>query len=134
MSDDNVDVVRRCIASLNAADLAALPELVHPDIEWRDRMHAPDVPEVLHGIAALEGLAEQWQAAYDSLTVEVLEYIDEGTWVICVSRWVAQSKDSGITVDVRSVDAYEVQDGKLRRSWGGFTDLQTARSALGLLG
>jgi ketosteroid isomerase-like protein len=134
MSRQTLETVQRWIRSLNEADIGALPRLVHPDIEWRDRMHAPDVPEVVHGIAALEQLASQWEAAYDSLTAEVLDYIDAHPWVICITRWLAQGKGSGMTVDVRSVDAYEVLEQKIRRSWGGFPDLKSARNALGLEG
>jgi hypothetical protein len=105
---------------------------VHPDIEWRDQMHAPDVPEVIHGIVALEHLASQWEAAYDSLTAEVLEYIDADPWVICVTRWRAKSKGSGIEVELRSVDAHDVEDGRIKRSWGGYSDLRSAEEALGL--
>jgi ketosteroid isomerase-like protein len=131
VSQENVEVVRRVLAAVNASDMNALPALAHHDIEWRDRMHAPDVPEVLHGTAELEDLAGQWQAAYDSLTVEVLDYIDADPWVICVSRWEARTKD-GLTVEVRSVDAYEIEAGRIRRSWGGFPDLPAARRELGL--
>jgi ketosteroid isomerase-like protein len=131
MSQENLEIVRRWIASLNAADTRALQTLMHNDIEWRDRMHAPDVLEVLHGVAALEGLAAQWNAAYDSLTAEVLDYIDADPWVICVSRWEAKTRD-GLAVEVRSVDAYEVLNGRIRRSWGGYPDLNAARDALGL--
>jgi ketosteroid isomerase-like protein len=131
MSQQNVEIVQRWIASLNAADVEALSTLVHPDIEWRDQMHAPDVPEVVHGIAALEQLAAQWEAAYDSLTVEVLDYLDAHPWVICVSRWEAQTKD-GLAVEVRSVDAYQVEDGRIKRSWGGHPDLKAAQDALGV--
>jgi ketosteroid isomerase-like protein len=134
MSQRNLDTVRRWIAALNAAEIDALPTLVHPDIEWRDRMHAPDVPEVLHGIAALERLASQWEGAYDSLTAEVLDYIDADPWVICVTCWRAQSTGSGIEVEVRSVDAYQVEDERIKRSWGGYPDLETAREALALEG
>ena len=132
MSAGNVEVVRRGIAAFNAADEEALRGLAHPDIEWRDRMHAPDVPEVLHGIAALEQLGSQWEEAYDSLTAEVLEYIDAGAWVVCDTRWHAQGKGSGMTVDVRSADAYAVEDEKIRRSWGGYPDVQAALDAVGL--
>ena len=127
-----VEVVRRFIAALNAADLDAGREILDPEIEWRDRMHAPDIPEVLHGLAELEGLVAQWGDAYDSLTAEVLEYVDAEPWIICVSVWRAESKGSGIEVEVRSVDAYEVVDGRIKRSWGGFADLDAAREALAL--
>jgi hypothetical protein len=50
---ENLDLVRSiCADRENAlADLGidALPRLADPDIEWRDQMHAPDVPEVLQG-------------------------------------------------------------------------------------
>jgi ketosteroid isomerase-like protein len=131
MSEEHVEVVRRWIACFNAADADAVMALAHPDIEWRDHMHAPDVPEVLHGSGALNQLAAQWQAAYDSLVVEVLDYIDADPWVICVSRWEARTKD-GMAVEVRSVDAYEVEDRKIKRSWGGYSDLRAAQTALGL--
>jgi ketosteroid isomerase-like protein len=131
VSQENVEVVSRWIACLNAANMDALATLMHPDIEWRDQMHAPDVPEVLHGIGALAQLAVQWEAAYDSLTAEVLDYIDADRWVICVSRWEARTKD-GMAVEVRSVDAYEVEDGRIKRSWGGYLDLRAAQDALGL--
>jgi hypothetical protein len=65
----------------------------------------------------------------DSLIVEVLDYIDADPWVICVSRWEARTKD-GMAVGVRSVDAYEVEDGKIKRSGGGYRDLQAAQTAL----
>jgi ketosteroid isomerase-like protein len=131
MSQDTVEVVRRWIAALNASDEASLRELVLPDIEWRDLMHAPDVPEVLHGVAALEMLGSQWKAAYESLTAEVLDYIEADPWVMCVSRWEARTRD-GMAVEVRSVDAYEVQDSRIKRSWGGYPNLDAARDAIGL--
>jgi ketosteroid isomerase-like protein len=131
VSQENVEVVRRYIASLNAADREALRVLMHPDIEWRDQMHAPDVPEIVHGFGGVEQLAAQWEAAYDSLTVDVLDYTDADPWVICVSRWEAQTKD-GMAIDVRSVDAYQVEDGTITRSWGGYPNLRAARDALGL--
>ena len=33
---------------------------------------------------------------------------------------------------MRSVDAYEVVDERIKRSWGGFADLESAREALAL--
>lgn len=124
-------MVKHAVAVLNTGDTSTLPELVHADIEWRDQMHAPDVPETIHGIAALKELAAQWEDAYRSLEAHVLEYVDADPWVICVTRWLAKT-DGGMAVDVRSVDAYEVRDGKIARSWGGYPDMEAARAALGL--
>jgi hypothetical protein len=35
---------------MNAGEWDALFELCHPDVEIRDLQHAPDLPEVLHGL------------------------------------------------------------------------------------
>ena len=39
---------------------------------------------------------------------------------------------SRIEVEVRSVDAYEVEDERIKRSWGGYPDLESIRQALTL--
>ena len=134
MSEEKVEIVRRANALGNARDWDTLLALVHPDIEWRDQMHAPDVPEVLHGIDEVQRLVAQWEAAYDTLTQEILEYIDADPWVICVTRWHGAGMGSGTPVEVRSVDAFEVKDGKITRSYGGYRDLAAAHAAIGAAG
>jgi ketosteroid isomerase-like protein len=49
MSQENVELVRSVSALLNSGDWEGAFAYFHPDIEWRDLMHAPDVPKVLHG-------------------------------------------------------------------------------------
>jgi ketosteroid isomerase-like protein len=132
MSQENVELVRRANALGNARHWEGLLGLVDPDIEWRDQMHAPDVPEVLHGIAELRRLMEQWEVAYETLTQEILEYIDADPWVICITRWHGEGKGSTTPVEVRSVDAFEVKDRMITRSFGGYPDLASARRAIGL--
>jgi ketosteroid isomerase-like protein len=132
MSQENVELVRRANALGNERDWEGLLGLVDPDIEWRDQMHAPDVPEVLHGIAELQRLMEQWEVAYGTLTQEILEYIDADPWVICVTRWHGEGKGSSTPVEVQSVDAFEVTGGVITRSFGGYLDLASARKAIGL--
>ncbi len=131
MSEQNVQIARRAAELGNARDWDALFELVDPDIEWRDQMHAPDVPEVLHGIEQVRGLIAQWDAAYATLTAEALEYVDADPWVICVNRWHGEAKASGLEVEVRSYDAYDIRDGKIVRSFGGYTSLAAVKEAIG---
>jgi len=131
MSERNVELVRRANALGNAPDWEGLLALVHPEIEWRDQMHAPDVPEVLHGIVEVRGLVSQWDEVYEALTAEVLEYIDADPWVICVTRWHGEGKGSGMPLELRSFDAYEVDGERIVRSFGGYSDLASVRAAIG---
>jgi ketosteroid isomerase-like protein len=130
MPQENLEIVQRANAAGNRKDCDELLGLVDPEIEWRDQMHAPDVPEVLHGISEVMTLIPQWEAAYEALTAEVLEYIDADPWVICITRWPASGRGSGMPIDVRSVDAYLVSDGKIVRSFGGYPHLTSARAAI----
>src|SRR5256885_43630 len=63
MSAENVETVRRAVAALNAGDHDGALADFHPDVEWRDLMHAPDIPERVRGAAAVRAILEQWDAA-----------------------------------------------------------------------
>jgi ketosteroid isomerase-like protein len=132
--DENVEIVRKYNAFANARNWDEWAGVVHPDIEWRDQLHAPDVPEVVQGIADVQHIVSQWDSVYDGFKVEVLEFIDADPWVICVTRWRGEGKGSGTPVEVRSVYAYEVKDGKIVRVVGGYPDLTAAQTAIGLPG
>jgi hypothetical protein len=55
MSQDNVDAVRRSNAAINRGDTDGALDAFHPDVQWRDFMHAPDAPEHVVAAAALGG-------------------------------------------------------------------------------
>ena len=132
MSKENVEIVRRGTASLNAGDWDAVASLYHPDVEFRDLQHVPDMPEVFHGHAGLRAVAAHWTDVYDEFGAEVYEYIDADPWVVCDTRWYGRSKDSDVPVDVRVADAYEVKDGKIARAIMSYPDVATALKAVGL--
>ena len=51
-----------------------------------------------------------------------------------MTRWHGEGMGSGTPVEVRSVDAYEVKDGRIVRAFGGYPDLAAARNAIGVAG
>jgi hypothetical protein len=68
--------------------------------------------------------------AYDEFGTEILEAIDAGPWVICDTRWYGRGKGSGVVIDVRAADAYEIRDGMIVRSNGGYQDAAAALAAV----
>jgi ketosteroid isomerase-like protein len=131
MSHANVEIIKRGTASLNARDHDGALADFHPDVEWRDLMHAPDVPERVQGVAAVRAIMEQWDEAFDEFTANVEEYIDVGDRVVCVTHWHAKGKGSGVAVDLRAADVYEFEDGKIVRVTQGYADKDAALEALG---
>jgi ketosteroid isomerase-like protein len=132
MSQENVDVMRRANALFNAGDWDALIGLYHHDVELRDLQHAPDVPEVVRGPAALDFVVATWSEVYDEFKAEVYEYIDADPWVICDTRWHGKVKGSDVPIQLRVADAYEISAGQIVRAINSFPDVATALEAVGL--
>lgn len=132
MSQENVELVRRVNALANAGEWDAVFELYHPDIEFRDLQHAPDMPEVFRGRAEGRLVVENWTAAYDEFAAEIYEYIDAPPWVVCDTRWHGKGRGSDVPIDGRAADAYEVRDAVVVRVILGYADVATALKAVGL--
>jgi ketosteroid isomerase-like protein len=132
MSQENVEIVRRMNAAFNSGDRAAMFAYYRDDAEVRDLLHAPDAPERLIGIDALRAYWEQWDDAFDDFTGEIEEYIDAGACVLTATRWRGKGKDSGVKIDLHTVDVVEYADGKIVRLTTGYSNKHEALKAVGL--
>ncbi len=132
MSRENVELTRRSNAALNRGDREAAFAAFHPDVEWCDLQHAPDAPERLHGLAAVQAYTELWYDAFEDFTAEVEEYIDAGDFVVTVTRWRGTGKESGLAIDLSAAEVTEFADGKVTRITVGYTDKRAALKAVGL--
>ena len=132
MSQENVEIVRRINAAFNRGDRDAMFAPYHADVEWRDLQHAPDAPERLRGVDAVAAYIDQWQDAFDDFTAEIDEYIDAGACVLVATHWRAKGKDSGLAIDLHTVDVVEFADGEIVRVTIGFSTKADALKAVGL--
>jgi ketosteroid isomerase-like protein len=132
VSQENVEIVRRLNAAFNSGDRGAALAYCHPDVDWRDLQHAPDAPERLRGLDAVFAYMDQWEDAFDDFTAEVEEYIDAGACVLTVTHWRAKGKDSGLAIDLHTVDVVEFEGGKIVRITLGYATKDEALKAVGL--
>ena len=132
MSQENVEIVRRGNALLNAGDLASAFALWDDNGEYRDLQHGPDMPEVFKGRDGLQRVMALWTDVYDDFGAEILDYIDADSWVVCDTRWYGRGKGSDVTTEVHVADAYELRDGKIVRGIMSYPDVATALKAVGL--
>ncbi len=134
MPGDNVELMRRALELMGSGDLATSASLFHEDVEVRDLAHLPDTPEFMRG---REAILENWRKWFDILdewTVEVLEYVDAGEWLLTSVRWTARGKGSDATVEWRLADAYRVGGGEIVEVTWGYPDMESALGELGLAG
>jgi ketosteroid isomerase-like protein len=135
MSQENVEILRRANTLFLAAKWDALLDLFHPEIEFRDLRHAPDLPEVLYGRESIRLALTNWLDAYDEFGAEILgEYVDVDPWVVMDVRWYGKGKGSDVPIDIRGADACELVEGMIVRWVVGYRDVPTALQAIGLVG
>jgi len=132
VSQANVEIAARSNALFNAGEIEAAFELVHPDIEFRDLQHAPDVPEAVRGVEALQVVLAVWSDTFAELQVDALDYVDAGSWVIADVRWRGTGKGSEIVIDARQADALRIADGKIIAWIVGYPNVDAALADLGL--
>ena len=132
MSQENVETAKRANAALNRGDSAGVVKEFAADVVLQDLQNAPDQPVTVEGVQAIRETLSLWVAAFDELRVDIGEYIDSPSAVICAAHWQGQGKTSGISIDVHQFDLYEFREGKVVRAVLGFRSKNDALEAAGL--
>src|SRR2546430_13043572 len=113
MSQENMEIVRRVDAALKRGDREGALADFHPDAEWRDLRHPPDMPECVRGASAIRALWDQWDQAFPGYTADFEEIIEPGDFVVVLTHWRVQG--SGLALDVRTRDVFEFADKSIIR-------------------
>jgi ketosteroid isomerase-like protein len=132
MSQENVEATKSAVAALNRGDFDGLEGLYAEDAVLQDLRNAPDQPVTVEGAQAIQQVLKLWVAAFDELRVDIEEYIDDPSNVICAAHWQGQGKTSGISIDVHQFDLYEFHGGRVVRAVLGFRSKDEALEAAGL--
>jgi ketosteroid isomerase-like protein len=132
MSQENVEIVRSAYSTINTGAIEAASELYAPDVELRDLQSAPDQPLTVTGAEALGEVWASWATAFDVLSADVKQYIDVNDAVIADAHWHGQGKASGVAIDHRQFDVFELHDGKIVRVTLGYRSKAEALEAVGL--
>jgi ketosteroid isomerase-like protein len=103
MSEENVNIIRRGAALLDARELSAFYELFHANVVYRNRADEPEV-RVYQGLEEFQGYITSWLDMFEDLRIEVLECIDLGEQVISVEALHSKGGASG--AEVRGVYVY----------------------------
>jgi ketosteroid isomerase-like protein len=131
MSEENVEVVRRCYEFWSDRDFSSIAALAQPDavIDLSRNVFNPATYRGLDGLRRwVEGVDEIW----DDFQVEAEEFIDAGDNVFVAARITGKGRGSGIEADMRVFGIWTLREGKVSRMTGGYRDRADALEAAGL--
>jgi ketosteroid isomerase-like protein len=120
MGHENLEIARQANAALNRGDVEGVLAFYAIDAEFSDLRSAPDQPVSVTGVDAIRSVWAEWIAAFDELRADVDEWIDAGNAVIASVHWWGTGRESGIAIDSRQYDMFELADGKIVRAVLGY--------------
>ena len=117
MSRDDVERVLAGLDAFNRRDFDAATAGFHPDIEWIAGADLVPDAAVYRGPDGVMEFWRTWLDAMDDFRLEVEETIDAGDGrVLLVTRATGRGKDSGVPVEGRLAQLWELRDGRSVRA------------------
>jgi ketosteroid isomerase-like protein len=113
MSNENADLIRRAYQAYASGNLAAMLELVDPDLEWiyLDPTLEHPTPQVCHGRHELEQVLQHW--AEHGLRAELDEVTSSGELVIVGVRTPGLDAHYDRPGDDRAYSVFTVREGRI---------------------
>jgi ketosteroid isomerase-like protein len=113
MSKENAELIRRAYQAYANGDLAAMLELVDPDLEWTylDPALEHPTPRVCHGRQELEQVLRHW--AEHGLRAELEEVTSSGERVMVGVRTPGVDAHVGRRGDDRAYSVFTVREGRI---------------------
>jgi ketosteroid isomerase-like protein len=125
MSQENVEIVRGCLAAWQRGDEAAAMQALAPDIEI-NLVGAGVGGEVFHGHQGVREAVDGFDSAWDRSEFEFGDLVDAGDQVVARFTHRLRGRASGIDVVARYSAVFTVRAGKIV----GFRDFASRRAAL----
>ena len=132
MSEENVQIVKRCMKFWEDRDLSAALEFFDPDIEF-DLSRNVFNPAVYRGISGLEQMVSVIDDAWDEFRAGTDKFVDAGDQVVTAIRIKGKGPGSGVEVSMPLFQVWTLRNSKVVRVVGGYRDWSEALEAAGLM-
>jgi ketosteroid isomerase-like protein len=128
MSQENVEVVRRAVESVNGGQIAE--ECFDAQVEYHTIPGGP-VGGTYHGVLGVRQGLRSLQEAWDEIKVEACGFIEAGDAVVASVRYTVRGRSSGVTLSGEEPWAFWLRNGLIYRLDQYATD-SDALKAVGL--
>jgi ketosteroid isomerase-like protein len=128
VSDDNLEIVRRGFEALAEGGVEGLIPFIHPEFEGIAPPELASEPDTYRGPEGIRRYFDSFYDAMEEIRFEPHEFIAVGDRVVVRFTLRARGRTTGIEVEQKAVQVWEVRDGKAFRL-ELFTDLDEAMAA-----
>jgi ketosteroid isomerase-like protein len=111
----NADLVRSLFDDFNRGDFEAAFAKIEGDVDWGEPPDMPDTGGAYRGHEGLVAGFGRFMGAWESISVDLEEVVERAGRVVVQTHWRGRSKGTGIEVDQRVAQVYELRDGKVTR-------------------
>ena len=125
MSEQNIELLRRAIATWNRGGEIELADYYHPDVEFIPRRSMTE--GVYRGLSGGEKFVEDTREVFDRHEIH-FEFEDLGDRVLAWGTILVRAKGSGLETEVPSAGVFEFRDGRIVR-WEDFGSKEKAEQA-----
>ena len=129
MTQENIELVRRCLEARIRGEAETALDLLHPDVVT-DMSVRPD-GKVYYGRAGARKAMQTWLGTWDDYRFEPREYIDAGQHVVVLWLESGRAKTSGIEMEMEGATVWTVTNGQVVEV-RPYTDRAVALEAAGL--
>ena len=129
MSEENIEVVRRCYAAFNRGDWEAAFE-VSPDVEWETDARLPNAG-TYRGREEIQRLFEDQAGPFEESAIEPQRFLAEGDQVVALVKLRRRPKGSSADIEAEIAHLWTFRDGRAVRVQA-FAKREQALEAAGL--
>jgi len=129
MSEENVQIVRRCYEALRKDDLGQFLDHVHPDVEWHSLIL--EIEGVFHGHDGVRKWWRELRSVFPDWDPSIGEVRDLGDYVLVHAHGIGSGASSGVGISDDFWQIARFRDG-LMAWYGAFRSEAEALEAAGL--
>jgi ketosteroid isomerase-like protein len=112
MSQENVEIIKRSLATFEQGGLDASLRFYDPEVTWEEARDEPEA-EIYRGHDGLRALEEKWLVPFDDLRIEPEEFIDAGEAVVMPYRFRGRERSSGTVITAPETWVFWLRNGKI---------------------
>jgi ketosteroid isomerase-like protein len=115
MSQQSVEILRRCFEAFNSGDMGRILTFTHPDFEAVVPPELSAEPDTYRGHDGIRRYFQSFEDAFDEIRFRLERFWDVDDSVVVAARVTAKGRQTAISVEQDVAQVWTFRDGKAIR-------------------